>query len=266
MPTYPTSPNGFHYVPLQPPSNGGLQVPLISPTTPIMTQNALAVSPGHSPAMLPGATLANGGQAAPYPTSSSYNTSPLPAMPAQIASPFQPPAGLVNPLPINAGMQQPFVTYQPQPVNVVNMRFIPGMPTAVPELPEQDLIGLAVAEYLFREISKSSGKYSCWPIHDLYSWFMLIHFGPVPLKDTNPISPNNGYRAASSSYKWELSRKGVPPLQNEGYRLWVEKSRMYGQSSLDWFRYQFIMSTQMFWMYRRYPMASPAYVALPFEM
>lgn len=184
--------------------------------------------------------------------SPSYYQRPVsPSYQQRSQSPFQPPSPLVNaPSPIlpNSNL---YVTYVPQVQQVMNMRTVPGLPVQVPEIPSQDLVSYKTAEKMFREVIRTHGQYSCWPIHDLYSWYLLCEKGLH--KPTN-----------HQDIQWNLGRKGIPPVQHEGFRQWVEKSQRYQGQSKDFFQYQFRMSMHVFWLYKNHAMHSPAYTASAF--
>lgn len=177
------------------------------------------------------------------PVSPSY----APASPMFPASPsFQPVAAAYNPyIPPQLYPATP-LGYMVPPEEPAVYRTIPGLPFQVLELHHSHLITFKKAEKLFRELVKTKGKYSCWPIHDLYSWYMLCHFGLMQMNLPQEL-------------QWNLGRKGVPPIQQEGIKQWSEKSVLYQYHPKEFFFLQFVISVQMFYMYKDHPMPLPKY-------
>lgn len=230
VPVATTAP-GYRSMPTSPLLGGATAVPISIPgkaTSAGYPNTFVSVSPGHYPASLPAST----------------------GMPQMSTSPYMSyPQALPTPQdPYLAAYQQPHVQQQ-----AMALRVIPGLPTHVPELPARDLVNYKTAERMFIEVASTRNQYSCWPIHDLYSWYMLCVFGLFQRQQQN------------TNYVWALGRKGVPPLQQEGYRQWVDKSQLYADKPQEWFKYQFILSVCMFWVYKNYPMNAPAYVASNFD-
>lgn len=228
----PMSTPGYSSLPASPAGSYAISIPHHSPYS-----GYAPPSPGHA-SMSPGFA----------PTSTAFH--PVNTMAPNSPLMQHPSPGL--PAPSSPGT---YVTYYHPPApQTMNFRVIPGMPTPVPEIPACDLANLKTAQRMFVELSTSRGQYSCWPLHDLYSWYMLCVFGPF-----------QNQQNTNTNYVWALGRKGVPPLQQEGYRQWVEKSQLYRDRTKEWFQYQFILSCSTFWLYKNYPMSGPAYIAAAFD-
>lgn len=135
----------------------------------------------------------------------------------------------------------------------VQHRLIPGLPFAIPE--PSFLITFASAEHLFRKLAFSRNKYNRAAVNDIYAWYVLHVSGPSP-------NPEVGK---------DLCMKGLPPMQQEAALIWDQRSKefyanpeasaSYGNERL-WFAYQFVIATQMFWMYKDFITEGPLYKAL----